>query len=199
MIDQVVYPIFENIIQHPFLQKLSAGTLDKKIFYFYLEQDYYYLLNYTKALLSLSNNANTIKDRNFWKACANSCTHEPAFEIRNIIVDDDSRKTNSCISYNNFINQHVLKNYENGVASVFSCAYIYFRVSKKMYPNNKNNMFMTWFDTYVSAEFVNQTQEMIELFQRQYDQSDTKSKIELLDIVKKGAQYEWHFWDDAYL
>lgn len=65
IIDHVIDPVFENIIHHPFLQKLSAGTLGKKIFNLYLDQDYYYLLNYTKALLFLSNNAKTIKDRNF--------------------------------------------------------------------------------------------------------------------------------------
>lgn len=41
--------IWEDGYNHPFVQELGQGTLDKKKFQFYLLQDYQYLLQYAKV------------------------------------------------------------------------------------------------------------------------------------------------------
>lgn len=198
IIEQIVAPILEEIIQHPFLKKLSAGTLDKKVFHFYLEQDYYYLMRYTEALLILSEKTCDFKHKIFLKSCAESCVHEPAFEIKNTIVNDDSRKTNACVDYINFIKKSVSTDYCYGLSSVFSCFYIYCCVAKKMYPANHNNNFITWFNTYTSDLFSLQTKTMIELVKKEYNACNKNKKMHMLDIIKQGARHEFNFWDATY-
>lgn len=41
--------VWEDGYNHPFVQELGAGTLDKEKFKFYLLQDYLYLLEYAKV------------------------------------------------------------------------------------------------------------------------------------------------------
>ena len=41
--------VWEDGYNHPFVQELGQGTLDKKKFQFYLLQDYKYLLQYAKV------------------------------------------------------------------------------------------------------------------------------------------------------
>jgi len=41
--------VWEEGYNHPFVQELGMGVLDKEIFKFYLLQDYLYLLQYAKV------------------------------------------------------------------------------------------------------------------------------------------------------
>ena len=41
--------VWEDGYNHPFVQELGAGTLDREKFKFYLLQDYLYLLQYAKV------------------------------------------------------------------------------------------------------------------------------------------------------
>ncbi|MBI4278291.1 MAG: thiaminase II [Armatimonadetes bacterium] len=43
-------PLWEQIFAHPFLRDLAAGTLSRDRFAFFLEQDYYYLEAFGRAL-----------------------------------------------------------------------------------------------------------------------------------------------------
>ena len=54
IIDLTIEPIFKKIMALSFLKKLSNGTLDKTIFHTYLEQDYYYRLDYAESLQLLA-------------------------------------------------------------------------------------------------------------------------------------------------
>ena len=57
ILNQTIDPILEKIVQHQFLQKLTVGTLEREIYHAYLEQDYYYLIEYTQSLLKISEQA----------------------------------------------------------------------------------------------------------------------------------------------
>ncbi len=41
---------YQSIICHPFNVELAQGTLDKERFVFYMEQDAYYLVGFSRAL-----------------------------------------------------------------------------------------------------------------------------------------------------
>ena len=45
---QNVQPIWEKNHNHPFVQELGKGTLDKDKFIHYMKQDYVYLIDYAK-------------------------------------------------------------------------------------------------------------------------------------------------------
>jgi thiaminase (transcriptional activator TenA) len=45
-----IEPIYKSIIDHPFNQELSKGTLAKEKFQFYMKQDSLYLVDFARAL-----------------------------------------------------------------------------------------------------------------------------------------------------
>ena len=55
-----VQPLFNKTIRLPFIQELMNGTLDRKKFLFYLEQDSIYLASYGKLLTGI---ATQLKDQ----------------------------------------------------------------------------------------------------------------------------------------
>ena len=199
LVDIRINPILEKITKHEFLQKLSLGILEQEAFKIYLQQDYLYLNTYSNALLFLSDLAVSDDDHFFLKECVAACATEPPFKIRENMEIHKVQQTNAGVQYARFINQHIQKGYQPGLAAVFPCFYVYFLVAKKMYPENKTNAYCHWFDTYQSKLFVAQTQKIISILERVYEESNESQKNDLLNIISQGAQHEYHFWDDCYV
>src|SRR5262249_40004333 len=58
---QQIDPIYKKIIHHPFNVELAQGILDQERFTFYMEQDAYFLLNFSRALAFIGARANSSK------------------------------------------------------------------------------------------------------------------------------------------
>ena len=58
---QNVAPIYQQIIHHPFNMELAEGTLEEKRFLFYMEQDAYYLIHFSRALALIAGRAVSLK------------------------------------------------------------------------------------------------------------------------------------------
>ena len=54
--------IYQAILEHPFNQELTAGTLAKERFYFYIKQDALYLVGFARALALAASKALTPDD-----------------------------------------------------------------------------------------------------------------------------------------
>lgn len=197
-VNTIIDPILEKIIAHPFLDELSKGTLDQKIYHFYLIQDYYYLTHYTKALSQLANTTSSITEKNFFHECAEICSHEPAFEIHDSVLNHKIPLTKACSDYIQFIKIHTENSYRTGVAAVFPCFYVYFLVAKKLNPDNLNNPYQSWFDIYTGDLFVAQNEVIINFLEKIYLNCNQALQKQLLEIIKEGAELEWRFWDESY-
>lgn len=57
-------PIWQAMIQHPFLRELAAGSLSRERFHFWVQQDYYFVHQGIRFLLLLSARAPTPELRN---------------------------------------------------------------------------------------------------------------------------------------
>lgn len=198
-VDSVINPILNNIIGHPFLQELANGTLDNEIFTIYLEQDYFYLVDYVKVLTRLSELSLTSERKIFFNACAASCSTEPAFDIKERILSGVVKRTNASTNYIKYISDNIGQSYESGMFAVFPCFYIYYLVAQKLYPADKSSRYIAWFDVYVSQLFVTQTKKITEFLEQEFNAADAADQERFLNIVKIGAQHEWNFWDDCYV
>lgn len=199
-IDSFVYPIFRKTIQHPFLQELSDGSLNKLKFRVYLNVDRFYLLSYCDALLRLSQYASLPGDQLSLKEFSDCCKAEPAFKVTDIeYVADPSGETLSQ-EYIDFINSHTMykDTYREGLSSVFPCFYIYYRVGKELSPKNKNSEYASWFDVYRSELFMKQTEKIIEMLEKEYCSCNQRQQNAMERIIEEGSLREYKFWDKAY-
>ena len=208
-----IEPIIQKIILHPFLQQLSEGVLDKNIYHYYLVQDYYYLQDYSKALLCLSESAIEPVERDFFKSCASVCEQEPAFEIKDLILDKNITLTRACQDYLQLFKTH-LHDYAGGVAAVFPCFYVYHRVANSLYPSDSSSLlahglpsapesariskcfeYAKWFETYTSESFTHQNRVILKILEKEYSNSNQKKMLE--DIIIQGCELEFRFWDEC--
>lgn len=58
---QQAAPIYQTIVDHPFNRELADGVLDRGRFLFYLEQDAYYLVRFSRALALIAGRARSAK------------------------------------------------------------------------------------------------------------------------------------------
>jgi len=183
---------------HPFLKELSAGTLDKKIYDYYLLQDYLYLRVYAKVLANLAGHADNQADKDFLMRCAK----ETAKEVAAIKYKDQDvswqNATNACLDYTKFLKTHTQNNYAAGLSAVFPCFYMYQKIAAKLYPKNPQNPYLDWFDTYIDKSFTAQTQTIIAMLNRVYHESDMQQQTMMNEIIEQSCHLEWQFWDEAY-
>lgn len=198
-IDEIVSPIFLQIKQDPFLLELSSNKLPRSKFQLYLKMDRFYLLAYCAALLRLSEFASLPNDRLSLKEFSDSCKMEPTFKIETE-NNDDFLGSALAQEYVDFIDQYTIDqaHYRYGLAAIFPCFDVYYRVGKELSPKSQNSEYASWFDIYKSPSFAEQTRRMTAILEKAYYESDTRQKELMEQIIRKGSLHERNFWHKAY-
>lgn len=199
-----IAPIYQNIIQHPFIQELAQGTLDKERFIFYMEQDAYYLVRFSRALALIAGRAaSSTLIHSFLNFALGALVAErelhakylnPLHELDNI------EPSPSCMAYVQYlIATASTASLEEAIAAVLPCFWIYREVGHTiLFSASKNNPYRSWIDTYSSQEFSEGTDQALSIL----DEVASGCSIHALERMEKAFEYsalfEWHFWNDAY-
>ena len=201
---QVTIPIYQQIIQHPFNAELAEGTLDEKRFVFYMEQDSYYLISFSRALAFIAGRSTSSKTlRQFLNFSLAVLVAERELHANFLASNEDGDKIEpspACLAYTQYlIATATTASLEEAIAAVLPCFWIYREVGRHIANQCKDaNPYMKWIATYSSQEFSDGTDLAISLL----DELATQSSAGTLERMKKSFElsslYEWHFWDDAY-
>lgn len=201
---RIISPIYQQIIRHPFNAELAEGTLDEKRFIFYMEQDSYYLINFSRALALIAGRARSSKIihrfLNFALGAFVAERELHASFLPSSSDDDSVEPSPSCMAYTQFlIAPAVTAPLEEAIAAVLPCFWIYREVGRHVAEHcTQTNPYMRWIETYSSQEFSDGTDQAISLL----DELASHCSIETLEHVKRAFEYsslfEWYFWDDAY-
>lgn len=203
--------VWEDGYNHPFVQELGKGTLDKEKFKFYLLQDYLYLLQYAKVFATAAIKSDTEElMTNFTKIqyfiLANEMNLHRDF-MKNFGIKQEEIHTVKSSLYNRSYTANMLSYGLTGglaevLAAVFPCAWTYAdygkRLKEQYAANLESNFYKSWIETYASAEFS----ESFEWFYEALDNlvsnmaEDQCKKIE--DIFVSSVEFEYLFWDMAY-
>ncbi len=201
---QATLPIYQQIIEHPFNNELANGTLDLKRFVFYMQQDSYYLINFSRALAFIAGRAVSSKTTHqFLNFSLGALIAERELHANFLPPNYDCDKVEpsfSCMAYNQYlIATAVTASLEEAIAAVLPCFWIYREVGRHIAPHCiHDNPYMRWIETYSSQEFSDGTDQAIALL----DELASQSSGEALERMRKAFEYsslfEWHFWNDAY-
>lgn len=196
--------IYNAIINHPFNVELMQGTLDKKKFAYYVEQDVLYLQDFSKCHAILSAKvpqeyANIfLKYAEYTLIAEQELVHKYFKEI--FQLKETRLITPATISYTSYMLKTCLnESLEVGLASLLPCFWIYREVGlhiKKF--SNKNNPYYRWIKTYASKDFYQAAEKAIEIFDILANQASEKIRKKMLDVFYKTSCLEWHFWNDCY-
>jgi thiaminase/transcriptional activator TenA len=201
---QATLPTYQQILQHPFNTELAEGTLDKKCFIFYMAQDAYYLISFSRALAFIAGRAVSSKTiHQFLSFSLGALVAERELHASFLPSNyncDRVEPSPSCMAYTQYlIATAATAPLEEAIAAVLPCFWIYREVGRNIAAHcMHDNPYMRWIETYSSQEFSDGTDQAISLLDNLAGQSST----EALEGMKKAFEYsslfEWHFWNDAY-
>ena len=203
--------VWEDGYNHPFVQGLGRGDLDKESFKFYLIQDYLYLLQYSKVFATAAIKSDTEElMTNFTKIqyfiLANEMNVHREYMAGFGVTQADIVNAKSSL-YNRSYTANMLSYGLTGglaevLAAVFPCAWTYADYGKRLkeqYANNlDNNFYKTWIENYASDEFSDSFAWFYDALDNLVANMSDDKRTQIEDIFISSVEFEYLFWDMAY-
>ncbi len=206
-------PIFDAIMEHPFLAGLTAGTLELDRFSYYIAQDSHYLRDYARALSTLAGRApDAAATAMFSRHAANALLVEQS--MHSGILDELGLSGGSggsggsalppmsptTLAYTSYLLATVHgRPYAEGLAAVLPCYWIYAEVGTRLLrQSSPNPLYARWIATYGGEEFAAVVGEVLALTDRVAAEVPGVVRETMQRHYLTSARYEWMFWDAAY-
>lgn len=204
---QSIQPLFQEILEMPFIQELKDGTLPLDKFQFYMLQDAKYLEHYGRALAALGSKAMDNKMAldffDFGKNAlvVESALHEAYFEQFGLQAHQEITIEPICHHYIHFLKSTVAFDpIEVATAAILPCFWIYKEVGDHILEtqNSSNNPYKNWIDTYSGDEFAEGVKLAIAYTDYMAENSTEEKRKLMLAAFKTASKLEFMFWDAAY-
>lgn len=198
-----IEPIYDQIISHPFIQKMIDGTLDPKIFSYYMEQDSIYLKDYIKCNNLIIKKIYPEYKKDFINHTIDTLDYIKYVENYFISNDQISKTgfyTTATIGYGG----HLLKScsldpVEVEVAVILPCEYIYKELGLYIYNNSvDNNPYEDWINSYIDPEYIASVDNLISIYDELASNTTYIIKEEMLEIFSQSSTWELHFFNNSY-
>ena len=149
--------------QHKFVQKVSDGSLDKKLYLKYLKQDYVFLIHFSRAWALLVAKSKSVNEMRIASATLNALVNEEIqLHIKTCkdegITEEQLFKTEeelNNIAYTRFVLE---AGYTGGfldlLVALAPCVFGYGEIGLNLKSISKSdNPYISWIDTYNSTEY----------------------------------------------
>lgn len=199
-----IKPIYQAVLEHPFIVELTEGTLSEDTFLFYLQQDTLYLADFSRALALAGVRADSASHMFDFLTFANEAVtverqlHESFYDRYGIEMD--AVKSPATFSYTNFLlsTASTADNVVN-IAALLPCFWIYREVGLEIVQKAaEDNPYEDWINTYASEEFNASVNRAIEITNEVAEQEAKPRKGEMEKAFVRSTELEWMFWDSAY-
>lgn len=194
-----ITPIYEQILHHPFIRELAEGTLCQEKFNFYMQQDAFYLVEFSKTLALIAGRSTSVEMVNhFLMFSTNALNAERSLHQRFLEgVRDNGAISPACLAYTNYLIATASKaSLEESMAAVLPCFWIYREIGQHIKNKSQNdNPYKLWIELYSSECFSKEVDLIISITNKNVNHASVK----LMELAfKNSALLEWQFWDDAY-
>lgn len=201
---QDIGPVYDSILQHGFVKKLTAGSLPSPTFQYYIQQDALYLADFSRALNQLAARSAQPDDLlQFTRFAQNAilverALHETYFALYEI--EPETTKMPACFAYTNYLLATTsLQSVAVGAAAVLPCFWIYREVGKFIYQRAvPKNPYRDWIDTYAGEAFDQSVTQMLEITDRFAELAGAAERESMREAFRTSSRLEWYFWNDAY-
>lgn len=191
--------VIDKVMRHPFIKEIQRGDLDREIFYYYLQQDGIYLLDFSRALAITASKMNKTADYlKFLQFAYDAVISEHSIQIDYLDkhnVKSRDKLTPSCFAYTHFLlTTAKIESVLYSVAALLPCFYIYAEVASNIGVLASDNHFQFWVDIYRDDAFIEQVRYLFDWM----DDCDNGEIDKLKSFFLRSMYYELQFWDDAY-
>jgi thiaminase/transcriptional activator TenA len=203
--------VWEDGYNHPFVQELGNGTLDKEKFKFYLLQDYLYLLQYAKVFATAVIKSDTeeymanFSNTQHYILAGEMNVHRGYMKDFGIAPQDVATAKSSL--YNRSYTANMLSHGLTGglaevLAAVFPCAWTYAdygkRLKKQYADKLDGNYYKYWIENYAGDEFSNSFEWFYGALDKLVANMSDEQRGKIEDIFISSVEFEYLFWDMAY-
>ena len=203
--------VWEAGYNHPFLQELGKGTLDKEKFKFYLLQDYLYLLQYAKvfAIAVVKSDTEELMAR-FSKSQYFTLTHEMNVHREYMagfgVTEEEIHFVKPSL-YNSAYTANMIATGQTGglaevLAAVFPCAWTYADYAKRLKEQHagtlKGNFYKSWIESYASEDFSDSFQWFYGALDNLVANMSEAQRKKIEDVFISSVEFEYLFWDMSY-
>ncbi len=196
--------IYAAILEQPFIEELTDGTLALETFKFYLQQDALYLEDFSRALALTGTKAPDSKQMLQFLEFARGAIvteralHESYFEEYDVSMEVG--RSPACFSYTNFLVLTAYHQpYEVSVAALLPCFWIYRDIGNYIYEAaKKDNPYHAWIETYSGEEFGEAVEQAIHVTEEVSRGVSEEVKECMMEHFVFSSRLEWMFWDSAY-
>ncbi|MDQ3772309.1 MAG: thiaminase II [Actinomycetota bacterium] len=204
-----ITPVYEAILEHPFLMGLADGTLDEKAFRFYVIQDAHYLRDYARALSICSARSPQEEDILMFAHHAAGAIeverslHESFFTDFGVSEAEVRAEpvAPTTLAYTSYLVATAYGgDFSDALAAVLPCYWIYWEVGKKLLESaSPNPLYQRWIDTYGGEEFGDIVTEVLRLTDRVGAAASDEQRRRMTEHFATTSRYEWMFWDMGYV
>ena len=196
-------PIYQKILELPFLKELMDGTLSREKFIFYIQQDALYLAEYGKVMTGIASKLSNPKQiEAFIQFAGESIAVENALHESFIHeLKDKPEASPSCLLYTSYLlRQLATAPIEVIVAAVLPCFWIYKEVGDYIleHQTKGNNPYQDWINTYGGEEFEKSVKTAIDICDQLAEQCTPEQRQSMTEAFVMCSKLEWMFWDSAY-
>ncbi|MBK0006953.1 MULTISPECIES: thiaminase II [Priestia] len=202
-------PIWRQNHNHPFVQGMGDGTLEKEKFRFYMIQDYLYLIDYAKLFAIGAMKAIDLQTMGKFAALLDSTLNEEMslhreyakkFEISEKELEK-AQPSPTTLAYTHYM-LHVGQSgtLAELVAALLPCMWSYWEIGKELSekPGAENEFYREWIEMYSSEEFGELATWCINLFDSLTEDKSEAELEKLEEIFLNTTRFEYMFWDMAY-
>lgn len=206
--DERIQAIYKAYMNHPFIQGMARGDLDREKFRFYLIQDSLYLKDYGKVYASVFMAMNRIEDLQFLHSCIGVVTaHETnmhtqylkdyGLDVYKVDNDPVAPENRAYLDYMlSFTGGHdPKKTFMSALPCTLTYEYIGKTLKTMVGDGLKDNYFGPWIEAYAGEEFETFSVKSCELIDRLCADCTEEEITALIDIYLKACEYELAFWD----
>ncbi|MEI2376469.1 thiaminase II [Priestia megaterium] len=202
-------PIWRQNHNHPFVQGMGDGTLEKEKFRFYMIQDYLYLIDYAKLFAIGAMKATDVQTMGKFAALLDSTLNEEMslhreyakkFEISEKELEK-AQPSPTTLAYTHYM-LHVGQSgtLAELVAALLPCMWSYWEIGKELSekPGANHEFYREWIEMYSSEEFGELATWCINLFDSLTEDKSEAELEKLEEIFLNTTRFEYMFWDMAY-
>lgn len=198
---QTALPVYDAILQLPFVRELADGTLPPEKFNRYIGQDSLYINQYCKVLAHIASRLTDIADtETFLSFAADGVAVEKALHSL-YIGDRPSEMSPACLFYTSLLHAQATQNVAIEAAAVLPCFWIYLQVGLHIVEtqtDSASNPYADWIATYSDPAFAESTQRAIDICDRLAANADPDTRSRMTEIFLQCSRQEWLFWHSAY-
>ncbi len=205
-IQRQAQPIWDRVLEHPFIRGIADGTLPEETFRSYLAQDYKYIVEYGRARAAAIVKAGDLESMQLFSDSVNfilageTIFHRRAAEYFGLTLADllEGEKAPTCQAYTSYLLAVASTGtFGELVAAGLPCTWGYGWVGRTLMARGlpDHPLYAEWIRTYGSDELKKRSDRQCALLDRLAEQADDGQRALLARHYLTCSRYEWMFFD----